>query len=43
MPPEMITVDDEIVAVRLGAEEFPYESETGESIIPKRVTTDSLS
>ena len=42
MPPEMITVDDEIVAVRLAAEEFPYESETGESIIPKRVLTGFL-
>lgn len=37
--PELVTIDDEVVAVCLGEEEFPYESETGESIIPKRVLT----
>jgi diguanylate cyclase (GGDEF)-like protein len=37
MSPELITVDGEVVAVRLGGAEFPYEPETGESTILKKV------
>jgi len=39
MLPELVIVDSEVVAVRLGGQQFPYESETGESIIPKKVLT----
>jgi diguanylate cyclase (GGDEF)-like protein len=35
--PELVIVNDEVVAVRLSGQEFPYESETGESIIPKNM------
>src|SRR5712692_5747983 len=37
--PELVIVNDEVVAVRLSGQEFPCESETGESIIPKKVLT----
>src|SRR6266851_3656608 len=37
MPPKLITVDGEVVAVRVGGQEFPYEPETGESTTPKKV------
>jgi hypothetical protein len=39
MPPELVTFDGEVVAVLLAGQEFPCESETGESIIPKKVLT----
>src|SRR5437899_6603543 len=39
MRPELVVVDDEVVAVRLAGREFPCEPETGESIIPKNVLT----
>ena len=39
MRPDLVIVDDEIVAVRLAGQEFPCESETGEAIIPKKVLT----
>jgi len=39
MPPELVTVDGEVVAVRLAGQEFPYDSESSESIIPKKVLT----
>ncbi len=39
MPPELVTVDGELVAVRLAGQEFPYESENREAIIPKSVLT----
>ena len=42
MPPELMTVGGEVMSVRLAGQEFPYESETGESIIPKRVLTGFL-
>ncbi len=37
--PELVIVNDEVVAVRLSGLEFPCESETGEAIIPKKVLT----
>lgn len=37
MRPELITANGEVVAVRLAGQEFPYESESGESTIPKKV------
>lgn len=37
MAPELVNVDGEVVAVRLAGQEFPYEPETGESTIPKKV------
>jgi diguanylate cyclase (GGDEF)-like protein len=37
--PELVIVDDKIVAVRLSGQEFPYESESGESVIPKKALT----
>jgi len=37
--PELVIVNDEVVAVRLSGREFPREPETGESIIPKMVLT----
>jgi hypothetical protein len=36
---ELVIVNDEVVAVRLLGQEFPCESETGESIIPKKMLT----
>jgi len=39
MLPQLVTVDGEVVAVRLSGQEFPCESETGESIIPKKLLT----
>jgi diguanylate cyclase (GGDEF)-like protein len=39
MPPELVTVNGEVVAVRLAGQEFPCKPETGESIIPKEVLT----
>jgi diguanylate cyclase (GGDEF)-like protein len=39
MPPELLTVDGEVVAVRLAGQEFPCEPETSESIIPKKALT----
>ena len=39
MPPELVTNQHEVVAVRLAGREFPYEAETGESIIPKKLFT----
>jgi diguanylate cyclase (GGDEF)-like protein len=37
--PELVIVNDEVVAVRLSGQEFPCEAETGESIIPKNMLT----
>src|SRR5437899_12940692 len=37
--PELVVVDDEVVAVRLSGQKFPCEPETGESILPKTVLT----
>jgi hypothetical protein len=37
MAPELVTIDGEVIAVRLAGQEFPYEPETGESTIPKNV------
>lgn len=37
MPPELVTVDEEVVAVRIAGQEFPYESETGQASIPKKL------
>ena len=37
MRPELVIVNEEVVAVRLSGQEFPFEDETGESIIPKKV------
>ena len=39
MPPELVTIEREVTAVRLAGREFPYEAETGESIIPKKLLT----
>src|SRR6266403_3609237 len=39
MRPDLVIVDDEVVAVRLSGQKFPCEPETGESIIPKKVLT----
>jgi hypothetical protein len=39
MPPELVTIDGEVVAVRFAGQEFHFDSETGESIIPKKVLT----
>jgi diguanylate cyclase (GGDEF)-like protein len=39
MRPELVIVNDEVVAVRLSGQEFPCGSETGESIIPKKFLT----
>jgi diguanylate cyclase (GGDEF)-like protein len=39
MPPQLVTVDGEVVAVRLAGREFPCESETHESFIPKKLLT----
>jgi len=39
MRPELVIVNDEVVAVRLSGQEFPCEPETGESIIPKNMLT----
>src|SRR6266481_9952027 len=37
--PELVVVDDEVVAVQLSGQKFPCEPETGESVIPKRALT----
>src|SRR6266478_2034894 len=37
MPPELVIVNDEIVAVRLAGQEFPCESENMEATIPKKM------
>jgi hypothetical protein len=39
VPPELVIVEDEVVAVRLAGQDFPCEPETGEAIIPKRRLT----
>ena len=39
MPPELVTVDGEVVAVRLAGQEFPYDCDSSESIIPKKALT----
>jgi diguanylate cyclase (GGDEF)-like protein len=37
MPPKLVTVDGEHVAVRIGERTFVYDAETNESVIPKDV------
>jgi hypothetical protein len=39
MAPELVIVDEEVVAVRIGGQEFEYEFETGEASIPKKLLT----
>lgn len=39
MRPELVIVNDKVMAVRLGGQEFPCEPETVEAIIPKKALT----